>query len=121
MEWRSNQPETTLTEGTAPISKYTFLAKVSDNAGLSLGYHVSMEVNVSAKEVLAVPEKSVIVKDGVEKVFVVNNGKAKLKSVNVGDKNAGWFEIKRGLKSGEKIIENPSSNLQDGQVVTSDD
>ncbi len=56
-----------------------------------------------------------------EVVFIVDNGKAKLKTVETGIQDDTHIEIKKGLKEGEEIITGPynllSKRLKNGEAV----
>jgi RND family efflux transporter MFP subunit len=66
---------------------------------------------------LCVPASAIATFAGIEKVFVVENGKAVEKPVGTGRRGADWVEIISGLKRGEVVVLDPG-NLQTGQPVT---
>lgn len=57
-----------------------------------------------------------------EVVFVIENGKAKMKYVETGIQNDTYIQILSGLKKDERIIIGPydlvSKDLEDGDIVT---
>jgi multidrug efflux pump subunit AcrA (membrane-fusion protein) len=53
---------------------------------------------------------------GIEKVIVVQNGKALEKPITTGRRTAEFTEIVSGISVGEKVIVDPG-NLQSGQPV----
>jgi multidrug efflux pump subunit AcrA (membrane-fusion protein) len=54
---------------------------------------------------------------GIDKVIVVENGKAVEKTVTTGRRGPDWIEIKSGVNVGQSVIVDPG-NLQSGQNVT---
>jgi HlyD family secretion protein len=66
---------------------------------------------------LAVPTKSVVTFAGIEKVIVVQNGKALEKSITTRRRTGEWTEVVSGINAGEMIVVEPG-NLQSGQLVT---
>ena len=65
---------------------------------------------------LSVPEAAVAIFVGLEKVFVVQNGKAIEKSVRTGRRQSGAVELLSGVKAGEMVILNPAK-IRSGQAV----
>jgi multidrug efflux pump subunit AcrA (membrane-fusion protein) len=65
---------------------------------------------------VTVPAKALVTFAGIEKVIVVQNGKAQEKPVATGRRGDDWVEIVKGVEVGEKVILDPG-NLQTGQPV----
>ena len=72
------------------------------------------------EEGIAVPEQALIVFAGIEKVVVVQEGKALEKMVSTGRRGPGWLEIVTGLKAGERVVIAPG-NLRTGEPVVMGD
>jgi len=68
---------------------------------------------------VTVPTKAVVTFAGIEKVIVVQNGKALEKPITTGRKINEWTEVLAGVKVGESVIVDPG-NLQSGQAVQAD-
>ena len=49
-------------ETTQNMSQYTYKASLDTQDGLSPGYHVSLQVNLENKTMIAVPSKSIVEK-----------------------------------------------------------
>ncbi|MBE3571057.1 MAG: efflux RND transporter periplasmic adaptor subunit [Bacillales bacterium] len=99
------------------LSYYTFKAKLHSQEGLSPGYHVAIQVVLSSKKVLAVPQNSVQEKGDSAYVFVVSQGKVQKRNITTGISTAEWTEVVDGLKEGEKVVKNPSSTMDSGMEV----
>jgi RND family efflux transporter MFP subunit len=69
---------------------------------------------------LTVPPAAIVTFAGIEKVFVVEDGKAVEKFITTGDRTQDRVEIVAGLKEGERVVLNPGG-LQTGQPVTTRD
>ena len=69
------------------------------------------------EEGIAIPDQALIVFAGIEKVVVVQEGKALEKMVSTGRRGPGWIEIVAGLAAGERVVLAPG-NLRTGEPVT---
>ena len=65
---------------------------------------------------MTVPNKAIVTFAGIEKVIVVQNGKALEKPITTGRRNGDWTEIVAGVNVGEQVVVDPG-NLQSGQSV----
>jgi RND family efflux transporter MFP subunit len=92
-------------------------ADVRNNGHLRPGSfaHAEIVTNDSSMAV-TVPSKSVVVFAGIEKVIIVQNGKALEKPITTGRRINEWTEILGGVKVGETVVVEPG-NLQSGQAV----
>jgi RND family efflux transporter MFP subunit len=77
--------------------------------------HAEIVTNDS-KMAITVPNNAIVTFAGIEKVIVVQNGKALEKPITTGRRNGDWTEIVAGINLGEKVIVDPG-NLQSGQAV----
>ena len=66
---------------------------------------------------IAVPVSTVISFAGIDKVILVQDGKALEKPITLGRRTPEWIEVLTGLTAGEVVVINPG-NLQSGQPVT---
>ncbi|MCX6926359.1 MAG: hypothetical protein NT154_24600, partial [Verrucomicrobia bacterium] len=69
------------------------------------------------QESLSVPAEALVTFAGIEKVVVVQEGKALEKVVVTGRRGLDWAEILSGISAGEQIIVNPGG-LRTGQPVS---
>lgn len=104
-------------EGTQNISQYTYKASLDGQEGLSPGYHVSLQVNLENKTMIAVPSKSIVEKNEDTFIYVEDKGKLHKQNVKKGSIDGDWTEILEGVKVGQKVVKNPSDNIYDGMEV----
>jgi RND family efflux transporter MFP subunit len=92
-------------------------ADVRNNGKLRPGSFAHAEIVTNdAKMAVTVPNSAIVTFAGIEKVIVVQDGKALEKPVTTGRRNAEFTEIVAGISVGEKVIVDPG-NLQSGQAV----
>lgn len=77
--------------------------------------HAEIVTNDSSMAV-TVPSKAVVVFAGIEKVIIIQNGKALEKPITTGRRINEWTEILSGVNVGESVVIDPG-NLQSGQAV----
>lgn len=73
-------------------------------------------VTDDAKMAVTVPTNSIVTFAGIEKVIIVQNGKALEKPVTTGRRSGEWTEIVTGVNVGDQVVVDPG-NLQSGQAV----
>jgi RND family efflux transporter MFP subunit len=78
--------------------------------------NVEMALDVR-KDVLAVASEAVLLKDGKNVVYIVQDGKAVEREVKVGLDTGSEVEILEGLKEGDTIIINGQHYVEDGGTV----
>lgn len=94
-------------------------ADVPRQGSLRPGLFARAQIVVAeADSALTVPEKAVITFAGLEKVVVVEDGRAVEKVVSTGHRGPDWVEIVSGLSAGETVVLNPGG-LRTGQRVAS--
>ena len=92
-------------------------ADVRNNGRLRPGSFARAEIVTNdAKMAITVPNNAIVTFAGIEKVIVVQNGKALEKPITTGRRSGEWTEIVAGVNLGEKVIVDPG-NLQSGQPV----
>ena len=92
-------------------------ADVRNNGGLRPGAFARAEiVTDDAKMAVTVPNSALVTFAGIEKVIVVQNGKALEKPVTTGRRNGEWTEIVAGVDVGDQVVVEPG-NLQNGMTV----
>jgi RND family efflux transporter MFP subunit len=92
-------------------------ADVRNNGKLRPGSFAHAEIVTNdSKMAITVPNNAIVTFAGIEKVIVVQNGKALEKPITTGRRNGEWTEIVTGINLGEKVVVDPG-NLQSGQPV----
>ncbi|TDT78496.1 HlyD family secretion protein [Bacillus sp. AG1163] len=104
-------------EATQNMSQYTYKASLDSQDGLSPGYHVSLQVNLGNKKMVAVPTKSIVEKGDDAFVYVEDKGKLRKQNVKKGSTDGDWTEIVEGVTVGQKVVKNPSEDVYDGMEV----
>ncbi len=93
-------------------------ADVSNDGTLRPGLFARSQIITRENEQgLAVPVAALILFAGLEKVVVVQDGKAQERVVETGRRGTAWVEIMSGVKAGERVVLNPG-NLRTGDAVT---
>lgn len=92
-------------------------ADVRNNGRLRPGAFARAEiVTDDAKMAVTVPTNAIVTFAGIEKVILVQNGKAVEKPVTTGRRSGEWTEIVAGVNVGDQVVVDPG-NLQSGQAV----
>jgi RND family efflux transporter MFP subunit len=92
-------------------------ADVRNNGTLRPGSFAHAEIVTNdSKMAVTVPNNAIVTFAGIEKVIVVQNGKALEKPITTGRRSPEFTEIVAGIAVGEKVIIDPG-NLQSGQAV----
>ena len=96
-------------------------ADVRNNGRLRPGAFVKAEIVTNqTNTAVTVPPNALVTFAGIDKVIIVENGKAVEKTVAVGRRGDNWIEIKAGVNAGQAVVLDPG-NLQSGQSVVSSD
>ncbi len=92
-------------------------ADVRNNGSLRPGSFAHAEIVTNdAKMAVTVPNNAIVTFAGIEKVILVQNGKALERPITTGRRSTEFTEIVSGVSVGEKVIVDPG-NLQSGQAV----
>ncbi len=98
---------------TAPIK-----LRLPANPRLRSGQFARVTLAMTQAETLMVPAAAVIPFGQMERVFVVDGDKAKLRLVRIGARGDNHLEILSGLSEGETVVITGNDKLLDGQPVT---
>jgi len=83
------------------------------------GYRVEARFMLWQEDkVLQAPASSLFRHNNGWAVFVVKNGRAKLREIRVGQRNGLIAQVLEGLKEGDVVIIHPSDEVEDGRQVT---
>jgi len=92
-------------------------ADVRNNGTLRPGSFAHAEIVTNdAKMAVTVPNNAIVTFAGIEKVIVVQNGKALERPITTGRRSPEFTEVVAGVNVGEKVVVDPG-NLQSGQAV----
>jgi len=92
-------------------------ADVPNPGGLRAGLFARASIVINDREeVVSIPAEALITFAGLEKVVLVNDGKAVEKAVTTGRRVGGWVEITAGLAAGESVVLEPSG-IRTGQPL----
>tara|TARA_Y100000590_G_scaffold457256_1_gene609507 strand:+ start:4803 stop:5693 length:891 start_codon:yes stop_codon:yes gene_type:complete len=82
------------------------------------GFRVEVSIiTMEKKNVSLLPIGSLFSDQGKPAVFVVNQNKAHLKHVKVGEQNSEYIELENGVDVGTQVVLYPGSGLKDGVKV----
>jgi HlyD family secretion protein len=88
------------------------------STALGDGYRVEGRIVVwQADNVLQIPVSALFRRGESWSLFVVENGEARLRKVEVGQRTPFEAEIKIGLEAGTEVIVHPSNQITDGTRV----
>jgi RND family efflux transporter MFP subunit len=68
-------------------------------------------------QTLAVPRQAIVGSEKQPQVYVIEGGKAVLKSVGIGATTNEYYEVISGLKAGDQVVTSGQINLQNGTPV----
>jgi RND family efflux transporter MFP subunit len=92
-------------------------ADVPNDGNLRPGSFAKAEIVTNdAKMAVTVPNNAIVTFAGIEKVIVIQNGKALEKPITTGRRGGEWTEILTGVNVGDQVIVDPG-NLQSGMAV----
>ncbi|HET7581062.1 MAG TPA: HlyD family efflux transporter periplasmic adaptor subunit [Bacillales bacterium] len=129
-EWQGNVAEVgkmpvqqqTARGGQESVASYPFTITVKGKTkALRPGFHVTAEITVDKHENVAAVSFNAIVSHGEKSfVFVVQDGKLDRRLLKTGLVNGEYKEVIKGVKVGDKIVLHPSSDLEEGMVISHD-
>jgi RND family efflux transporter MFP subunit len=99
---------------------HSFLVKIDipPRADLRSGMFARARFTGPPRAALAVPREALVTRGQLPTLFVVEDGRARMRVVRVGE-SAGVVEILAGLIAGEQVIVPPPPGLRDGDAVRS--
>ncbi len=92
-------------------------ADVKNPGTLRPGQFTRTEIVIAAAEsVLCVPRGAIVTFAGIEKVFILKDGRLIERAIRTGRVASGWTEVLEGLKAGEEIA-GEAAGVADAQVA----
>lgn len=103
--------------GDPSTHRFEVRADLAPTAGLRSGLFARLLLpNPASEPKLTVPKNAVFERGGLSGVFVVGDGKARLRWIAVGASQGDDTEVRAGLQAGERVVLNPQ-DLTDGAPV----
>lgn len=82
------------------------------------GYKVDAHIVIwEAQDVLRVPASALFRTGDTWALFIVADGRARRRAVNVGRRNSTFAQITKGVDAGDTVIRHPSNEISDGARV----
>ncbi|MGI9416854.1 MAG: efflux RND transporter periplasmic adaptor subunit [Geminicoccaceae bacterium] len=102
-----------------PVSRAFKVRATIPNPDLTLpaGMFMLVELTLAERETLTVPEEAVVHSDRQASVFVIEDGKAVLRHVELGQREVGRVEVTDGLEEGELVAVTGLQRLRSGSPV----
>jgi len=95
-----------------------FVDEPGRRAGLGDAYRVEARIVVwESADVLKIPSGALFQRDGTWRVFAVDGGKARLRTVEIGRGNGVETQVLGGLAEGERVVVYPGDRVEDGTRV----
>lgn len=96
-----------------------FVSSPEARASLGDGYRIEASIVIWEQDDVLYAPSSALFRDGDRwAAFVIDDGRARLRHVSIGRRNARSTEIGQGLQSGEWVILHPSDRINDGARVS---
>lgn len=91
---------------------------VNPPPSLGDGYRVEIKATVwESGSVLSIPSSSLFQRSGKWAVFVVQDGRAHIRNIEIGHRTGATVEVKSGLERGERVVLFPSDEVDDNSRV----
>lgn len=103
-------PNTGTIKVTVKISEYPKATRVGDFAKVRI-------VTAKRTDVLVIPSIAIVEERGEKAVFVVENGLAQRRVVDLGFRQGARSQARKGLKVGERLVVKGQQSLKDGDPV----
>lgn len=102
-----------------PVTRSIRVRAVIPNEQMQLRPGMLLQVRLQKRvlNTLALSEKALVPNGDQQFVFVVENGQAVQRAVNIGERRPGLVEIKSGLKSGDEVITEGTLRVKDGSSI----
>lgn len=106
---------------TVDVAARAFLVKVdlpSELIGLKPGMFARVSFRVGRKTPLVVPASAITRSGALDRLFVVEGDRLRLRMVSLGETQGDWTEVLSGLAPGERVAASPSPVIADGVRFT---
>jgi len=102
------------------VASRAFLSKIDLPAGteqLRPGTYVRVSFTVGAQQALVVPTTAISSFGAIDRVFVVEGNRARLRMIARGESQGPFTRVLSGLSPNETVVAVPTSELRDGSPV----
>src|SRR5690606_35191621 len=97
---------------------FRVVAAFSGEAGLQPGMFGRLGINYDQRaDALVVPRNALLEDGGQPAAYVVRDGKALRTTLKLGYDDAGWVEVREGLKAGDEVVIAGKAALREGSAV----
>ncbi len=97
---------------------FRVVASFSGEGDLQPGMFGRLSINYDQRaDALVVPRSALLEDGGEPAVYVVRDGKAQRATLKLGYDDAGWIEVREGLKSGDEVVIAGKAALREGSAV----
>jgi multidrug efflux pump subunit AcrA (membrane-fusion protein) len=106
---------------TVDVGSRAFLVKVdlpSELVGLRPGMFARVSFRVGSKTPLVVPATAITRSGALDRLFVAEGDRVRLRMVTLGETQGDWTEVLSGLAVGERVVASPSPVIADGAHFT---
>ena len=103
------------------VASRAFLVKIdlpAELVGLRPGMFARANFSVGQKTTLVVPASAITRSGALDRLFVVEVGRLRLRMVTLGETQGAWTEVLSGLATGERVVISPSPAISDGTSFT---
>jgi RND family efflux transporter MFP subunit len=106
---------------TVDVASRAFLVKVNlpaDLPGLRPGMFARVSFKVGRKAPLVVPTSAITRSGALDRLFVAERDRLRLRLVTLGETQGAWTEVLSGLSAGERVATSPTPPVADGVAFT---
>ncbi|MGH8263604.1 MAG: efflux RND transporter periplasmic adaptor subunit [Steroidobacterales bacterium] len=102
-----------------PVSRaFNVRAIVPNQDGLlKPGMFLTVRLVESSTDAIVVPEQALLPEEGRQFVYIVNDGKAERREIQIGRRRPGEVEVLSGLTANEQIVSEGADKLRPGALV----
>jgi membrane fusion protein (multidrug efflux system) len=102
-----------------PVTRAVTVIATVPNADrlLKPGMFLTANLERARKDVLLVPEEALTPRQGRQFVFLVQDGRAVEREVEIGSRSPGLAEVRNGLVAGDTVVTEGTQRLRDGMPV----
>jgi len=103
-----------------PVTRsVSVVARIPNEDGLlKPGMFLTVDIEKHRDAVLLIPEAALVPRQGRQYVFLIQDGKATERLVEIGSRAPGVAEVRAGLKAGDSIIVEGTMRVRDGVPVS---